>query len=209
MEKAEAGIILAGGLSRRMGGGDKGLRPLGGRPLLAHVAARLASQVGPMALNANGDAARFAALGLPVVADTVGGFAGPLAGILAGLEWAAAETPCKAVVTAAGDTPFFPADLAARLRAAVAGRPGAIAFARCGGRDHPTFALWPVALRRDLEAFLTGGDRRVLSFLAAQDAVAVDFPPAQAGGRGFDPFFNINTPGDLAEAETILQGLRP
>ncbi|MGB3833937.1 MAG: NTP transferase domain-containing protein, partial [Mesorhizobium sp.] len=119
-----AGIILAGGLSRRMGGGDKGLLMLGDRPLLAHIAARLAPQVQAMALNANGEPERFRDLGLPVVPDTVPGFPGPLAGVLAGLDWAAANTQCQAIVTAAGDTPFFPPDLAARLAAAAAGRPG-------------------------------------------------------------------------------------
>ena len=204
-----AGIILAGGLSRRMGGGDKGLLMLGGQPLLAHIAARLAPQVQAMALNANGEPERFRDLGLPVVPDTVPGFPGPLAGVLAGLDWAAANTQCQAIVTAAGDTPFFPPDLAARLAAAAADRPGTIAVARSAGRLHPTFALWPLAVRAALESFLVDeGNRRVLSLIERQQSIAVDFEPAAVNGRQIDPFFNINTPGDLAEAETILRGLR-
>jgi len=155
-----AGIILAGGLSRRMGGGDKTLLALGGRPLLDHVVARLTPQVGSLALNANGDPARFAASGLSVLADTVEGHAGPLAGILTGLEWAAANTASEALVTAAGDTPFLPADLVATLVAAAAGRPGSIAVASSGGRRHPTFALWPLGLRQALRRFLVDEDNR-------------------------------------------------
>jgi len=209
MNERIAGIILAGGLSRRMGGGDKGLLALGDRPVLAHIAARLRPQVGAMALNANGDPARFRNLGLPVVPDTMHGFQGPLAGILAGLEWIAAHGGCTAALTVAGDTPFFPKDLAARLQAATAERPGAIALAASCGRQHPTFALWPLAVRAELESFLAGGNRRVLSFIEQREAVTVEFEPGGGSGLGFDPFFNINMPGDFAQAQIILQGLEP
>jgi molybdenum cofactor guanylyltransferase len=147
MNRDIAGIILAGGLSRRMGGGDKTLLALGGRPLLGHVVARLAPQVGSLVLSANGDPTRFAAVGLPILADTVEGYAGPLAGILTGLEWAAANTACKSLVTAAGDTPFLPANLVERLAEAAAKQPGSIAVASSGGRRQPTFALQQAGLR--------------------------------------------------------------
>lgn len=209
MNEGVAGIILAGGLSRRMGGGDKALAPLGRSNLLAHVVQRLRPQVEALALNANGDPARFGALSLPVVADTVPGFAGPLAGLLAGLEWAAAATPCRWLATAAADTPFFPEDLVRRLLTATEGRAGTIAAARCGERRHPTFALWPLTLAGPLRRVLVeDGNRRVTAFIDANAHVDVDFPPVElAGGGIFDPFFNINTPQDLAEAERLSRSL--
>jgi molybdopterin-guanine dinucleotide biosynthesis protein A len=201
-----AGIILAGGLSRRMGGGDKPLRPLADRSLLDHVATRLAPQVGALAINANGDPARFPAFGLSVISDTVEGFAGPLAGILAGLEWAASETTAKRVVSVAGDTPFFPWDLVSRLLEATAGKSDIIAVAASGGRTHPTFALWPVDLAAALRAALVeAGERRVTAFIARHPHVEVDFAFPQVAGLDYDPFFNINTPQDLAEAERLAQ----
>jgi molybdenum cofactor guanylyltransferase len=209
MSREVAGIILAGGQSRRMGGGDKSLLALGGGSVLNHVVARFAPQVGPLALSANGDPARFAEVGLPVLADTVTGFAGPLAGLLTGLEWAATNTACKALVTAAGDTPFLPKDLVERLMAAVEERPGAIAVARSGGKRHPTFALWPTELRDALRSFLVdANNRRVSAFIDRHDFVEVDFPMLAAGGHEIDPFFNINTPDDLADAERLLQSIR-
>lgn len=209
MNEGVAGIILAGGLSRRMGGGDKALAPLGRRPLLAHVVQRLRPQVGALALNANGDPARFGTLSLPVVADTVPGFAGPLAGLLVGLEWAAAATPCRWLVTATADTPFFPEDLVRRLLAATEGRAGTIAVARCGERRHPTFALWPLTLAGPLRRMLVeDGNRRVTAFIDANAHADVDFPPVELPDGGtFDPFFNINTPQDLAEAERLSRSL--
>jgi len=210
MSRDIAGIILAGGLSRRMGGGDKTLLALGGRPLLGHVVARLAPQVGSLALSANGDPARFAAIGLSVLADTVEGHAGPLAGILTGLEWVAANTACEALVTAAGDTPFLPADLVAMLASAAAHRPGSIAVASSSGRRHPTFALWPLGLRQALRHFLVDEDnRRVSAFVEHHDFVEVEFPLSALGGSEIDPFFNINTPDDLAVAERLLQSIAP
>lgn len=188
-----AGIVLAGGLGTRMGGTDKALMPLAGRPMLAHALARLAPQVPLLAISANGDPARFAAFGLPVLADGVPGFPGPLAGVLAGMDWAAAQG-ATAVLSLAADTPFPPADLAVRLDAA--------GFAMAASPDtegrmrrHPTVALWPVRLREALRAALSRGERKVGRWAAEQGAGVVcwDQPP--------DPFFNVNTPQDLAQAE--------
>lgn len=187
-------VILAGGLSSRMGGGDKVLLDLHGQPLLAHVIARLAPQVGPLAINANGDPARFARFGLPVLADSLPDFPGPLAGVLAAMDWAAG-LGAASVLTAAGDTPFPPHDLAARLQAA-----GAQGLALAADRDsagearlHPTFGLWPTALREDLRAALAEGLRRPRQWAARHQAGTAIFD-------GPEPFFNINTAADLAHA---------
>src|SRR5579884_2157693 len=154
MEKV-AGVILAGGLSRRMGGGDKSLRLLGRKPLLRHVIERLAPQAFPLAINANGDPARFADFGLPVLPDATQDFAGPLAGVLAGLRWAASAVPeARYIVTAACDTPFFPKDLVSACLAAAGGTYPAIVHARSAGRTHPVFGIWPVALADDLKQSL-------------------------------------------------------
>jgi molybdopterin-guanine dinucleotide biosynthesis protein A len=195
------GVVLAGGRSTRMGGGDKGLRLLGGRALMAHVIGRLAPQVARVAINANGEPGRFAAFGLPVLADDVAGHAGPLAGVLAGLDWAAAQG-AGAIVTAAADTPFFPADLSERLRAAAG--PSGLALAATPdetGRlwQHPTFGLWPVALRHDLRAALEAGLRKIVAWTDRHGAGT-----AAWGTEPFDPFFNVNTPEELAEAEAML-----
>jgi molybdopterin-guanine dinucleotide biosynthesis protein A len=204
-----AGIILAGGLSRRMGGGDKPLGMLAGRALLEHVIARLKPQVHVLAVNANGDPARFAGFGLPVLPDTVEGFAGPLAGILAGLEWAAANTAAHHIVTVAGDTPFFPDDLVAGLAEAAMGKPQAVAVASSSGRWHPTFALWPVDLAASLRHALVGeNERRVKAFVERHDHVEVDFPFPEVAGITYDPFFNINMPDDLAEAERLARAMK-
>lgn len=198
-----AGTILAGGLSQRMGGGDKGLLMLGDRTVLHHVAARMAPQVQALALNANGDPARFAHLGLTTVADDLADFPGPLAGILAAMEWAAG-LDFDAVATIAGDTPFLPGDFVERLAAAVSGAPGTIAVASSAGRRHPTSALWPVGLRHALRRAITDDDeRRVTAFINRHPNVDVEFPFAGMGGLQVDPFFNINTPADLAEARRI------
>ena len=193
-----------------MGGGDKPLLSFGKDRLIDHVAARLKPQVASLALNANGDPARFAAMGLPVIEDTVPGHAGPLAGILAGLEWAATQTNREWLTSAAGDTPFFPDDLVERLVAAAHDQPGAIAVASSDGRSHPTFALWPLGLRDALRHFLVDEDnRRVFAFMERHGYVAVEFPIIEAGGQRIDPFFNINTPDDLAAAKSLLQSLQP
>ncbi|MBZ9815102.1 molybdenum cofactor guanylyltransferase MobA [Mesorhizobium sp. CA7] len=210
MDRSVAGIILAGGQSRRMGGGDKPLLSLGKARLIDHVATRLRPQVATLGLNANGDPARFAGMDLPVIQDTMPGHAGPLAGILTGLEWAATQTGCRWLVSAAGDTPFFPYNLVERLVVAALDRPGTIAVASSDGRWHPTFALWPLGLRDALRHFLVDEDnRRVSTFMERHGHVEVEFPMIEARGQKIDPFFNINTPDDLAAAERLLQSLGP
>ncbi|MCM0022089.1 MAG: molybdenum cofactor guanylyltransferase MobA, partial [Tagaea sp.] len=150
------GIVLAGGLSRRMGGGDKCLRDLGGKPILAHILERAAPQAGKLALNVNGDPARFASFGLPCVPDSVEGFAGPLAGVLAGLDWAAANAPeAKWVASFASDAPFVPTDLVARMKDAMAREGADMASVSSAGQTHPVFGLWPVSLREQLRKALT------------------------------------------------------
>ena len=193
-----AGVVLAGGLSRRMGGGDKGLRLLAGRPILDHVIERARPQVGLLVLNANGPAERFASSGLPVVADGVEGFAGPLAGVLAGIDWAAANAPdCTHVASFACDAPFLPSDLVERLGAALTEQDADLACAESGGRAHPVFGLWPVALREDLRrAMVEEGIRKVDVWTARHRLVQVDFPDSP-----IDPFFNANRPEDLEAAE--------
>jgi molybdenum cofactor guanylyltransferase/molybdopterin-guanine dinucleotide biosynthesis protein MobB len=200
------GVILAGGQSRRMGGGDKGLLDLGGKPMLAHVIERLQPQVGRMVINANGDPARFAAFGLPVVADTVPDFAGPLAGVLAGMRWSLANAPAaRWIATAAGDAPLIPRDLVVRCAEAVQDRAGAIALARSGGELHPVIGLWPVALADDLEAQLNTGVRKVLAWTDRHGTVPVPFPMLQtSGGAELDPFFNANTPQELDALRAAL-----
>ena len=190
------GVILAGGRSRRMGGGDKCLLPLAGRAVLDHVIERIRPQVGALALNANGDAARFAAFGLPVVADDAADFAGPLAGILAALDWASATLPgASAVLTVPADTPFLPRDLVARLAQA-----GAPALAVSAGRVHPVVGLWPLALRADLHAALREeGVRKVEDWTRRLGAAVAAFETVPV-----DPFFNVNTPGDLARAVALM-----
>ena len=197
------GVILAGGRATRMGGGDKGLHRLGDATLLDRVIARLAPQCARLALSANGDPARFAGLGLPVLPDPVPGWPGPLAGILAGLDWAAGEG-APAIVTAAADTPFLPEDLVERLVAAA--RSGSVAAAVAATPDeagrprlHPTFGLWPVALRHDLRAGLARGERRVASWAARHHAATALFE-----AHPFDPFFNVNTPQDMDRARALL-----
>jgi molybdopterin-guanine dinucleotide biosynthesis protein A len=207
---AIAAIVLAGGRATRLGGGDKPLRILGGKPMLAHILDRLEPQVGSIAISANGDPARFAEYGLPVLADGgPGGQAGPLAGILSGMTWAKAANS-KKVLTVAGDTPFFPADLSAQLAEAVAGRDDLIAVAASGGRRHPVFALWPVSLQAELSDFLArSATLSVAAFLEQNQTVSVDFPMASAAGKKLDPFFNVNTPEDLSEADAIVRGESP
>jgi molybdopterin-guanine dinucleotide biosynthesis protein A len=205
------GIILAGGQSRRMGGGDKGLLDLSGKPMLAHVIDRLRPQVGAIAINANGDPARFARFGLPVIADTVAGFVGPLAGVLAGLRWSAAHTPqARWIVTAAGDAPLLPTDLVDRLLAAAEAAPAkAIALAQSRGELHPVIGLWPVALADDLEAELGRGVRKVLHWTDRHGTVPVPFALQLIGGAEIDPFFNANTPGELAELRALIARAQP
>lgn len=196
-ERPVIGAVLAGGQARRMGGGDKCLLPVLGRPILAHIVERLSPQCGYLLLNANGDPARFAAFGLPVVADEGENRAGPLAGLLAALDHAAAIRPqARDVLTVPGDTPFLPRDLRARLEAARRETGAAIACAASGGRTHPVVALWPVGLRSDLRRALAEGERAVARF-ARRYPLAIAEWPAEP-----DPFHNVNTPGDLAAAES-------
>ncbi len=196
-----AGVLLAGGRARRMGGGDKCLRELAGQTLLARVIARAAPQVGPLVINANGDPARFAAYGLPVVADSVTGFAGPLAGVLSGMDWAADNAPdCPWIATFATDAPFFPMDMVTRLRTAV--HSADMACAASDGRAHPVFGLWPVRLRDELRRAMTEEDiRKVDVWTALYRLAQVDFAV-----HPIDPFFNANRPADLAKAEDFLIG---
>jgi molybdenum cofactor guanylyltransferase len=199
-EAPVCGIILAGGLARRMGGGDKPLKEIAGRPILAHVIARLKPQCAQLVLNANGDPARFASFGLPVIADDVPDFAGPLAGILAGLDWAGANArPCEHAVSVAADTPFIPRDLVARLQAARVGEACDIAVAASGGRTHPVIALWPVALRSELRrALVEEGERKIDRFTARYEVAEVSWP-----NEPYDPFFNVNEASDIGVAGSI------
>ena len=199
--KAPLGVILAGGQARRMGGGDKGRLVLGGRTLFDRVIERFAPQVGTLAVNANGDPARLADLGLPVLADGVAGFPGPLAGVLAGLDWAEGQGATH-IVTVAADTPFLPEDLVPRLLLASEGGASVVlACTREGARRvrHPTVGLWSVALRDDLRAALAGGLRKVGQFADDHGAALAEFPAGP-----IDPFLNINTREDLARAEALL-----
>lgn len=196
-----AGVLLAGGLSRRMGGGDKSLRTLGGRSILERIVATARPQVGPLVLNANGDPARFAAFGLPVAADVVEGFAGPLAGVLTGMEWARANAPdCRWVASFATDAPFIPADLVARLMAAVEREGADLACARSDGQEHPVFGLWQVDLADDLRRAMVEEDMRKVDAWTARYRLAV----ADFATDPVDPFFNTNRPDDLAEAERLM-----
>jgi molybdopterin-guanine dinucleotide biosynthesis protein A len=194
------GLILAGGLARRMGGGDKALLRVGGRTILERVLERMRPQCAGMVLNANGDPGRFAPLGLPVVPDEVLDFAGPLAGVLAGLGWAERNEPTvEWVVSVPGDCPFLPRDLVPHLHAirAQAGLP--LACARSGEWRHPVVALWPVRLRADLRrALVEEGLRKIEVFTARYGIAPADWPD-----RPIDPFLNVNTPADLAAAEDI------
>ena len=195
------GVVLAGGLARRMGGGDKGLVVLQGRPILDHVLERLKPQVDRIIINANGDPGRLAGYDLPIVADAIEGFAGPLAGVLAGMEWAAGRGGAEWIVTAATDTPFFPRDLVARFEQAVAEKGADMACAASGGRRHPVFGLWPVALSADLgHAMKVDGVRKV-DLWTARHRLAI----AEYADRPYDPFFNVNRPEDVAEARRIAQ----
>lgn len=204
-----AGVLLAGGRARRMGGGDKGLRTLGGRPIMDYIVECVRPQVAALLINANGDPERFSGYGLPVIADVIsdesGGVAGPLAGVLTGMEWAAAKAPqCPWVATFACDAPFAPSDLVARLLAAVEEEGADMACAASRGRAHPVFGLWPVALAAELRQAMTGEDmRKIDRWTARYKLIELDF-----SAQPFDPFFNINSPDNLDEAERLLSGER-
>jgi len=198
-----AGVVLAGGRAVRMGGGDKGLLPLGGLPVLSHVIQRLSPQLEAVVLNANGDPARFASFGLPVVADSFDGFAGPLAGVLAGMDWAA-DNRFSHIVSVAADSPFFPLTLVTGLRFACEASGAQVAMVQNPRPDggyfrQPTFALYDVSLRENLRAALAGGTRKVIQW-----AEPLGCAPIVFHGFGEDPFFNINTPEDLAYAGRLV-----
>ena len=208
MEFAEhvVGVLLAGGRSSRMGGADKCLLPLAGRAILAHIIERLRPQVSDLVINANGDPARFAAFGLPVIEDRLGDHAGPLAGVHAGIEWARANRPdCPFVITAATDTPFLPADLVSRFHSAMAKDEPRLLVARSEEGIQPVFGLWPVSLASELEQSLKRGRQKASDWVRQHGAEEVFFPAMETGGRAIDPFFNINRPEDLAEAEALLK----
>lgn len=194
--RAIGGVILAGGKATRMGGAEKCLLEIGGKPILARVLGTLSPQVGPLAISANGDPDRFGGFGLPVVADGFPEHAGPLAGMLAGMDWLRAEhRDCHWLITVPGDLPFPPDDLTARLAAAAGSDEQLAAVARSGGRTHPVVGLWPVALADPLRAALEGGLRRAGGWAEGCGAAEVDWPTTPV-----DPFFNVNTPEDLDAA---------
>ena len=196
------GLLLAGGQSRRMGGGDKALRLLEGIPLLERVIERLRPQVKALVLNANGDPLRFARFALPVAADSVPGFAGPLAGVLAGLDWAVSHRPdCPYVVSVATDAPFLPVDLVARRAEGLDEARADLACAASGGRSHPVFGLWPVRLRGDLRrAVVDHGIRKVDLWTTRHKLTTVPF-----ADQPVDPFFNANRPEDFETAAVLLK----
>ena len=199
------GVVLSGGRSSRMGGGDKCLLQLGGEPVLAHILHRLRPQVIEIIINANGDPSRFADFGLPVIADSIAGLAGPLAGVHAGLEWAKAHASgVRCVVTVASDTPFFPSDLVQRFLSALEDDP-ALAVAASSEGVHPVVGLWPVAIAPKIEESLRRDMRKAGAFTKDHGAIEVFFEPARIGERLVDPFFNINRPEDLAHADALLR----
>lgn len=200
---ATLGLLLAGGLARRMGGGDKPMAQVGGAPILRWAIDAMAPQCAGLLLNVNGDAARFDAFGLPAVADDVPGFAGPLAGVLAGLDWCAAHRPDIAwIVSVAADSPFLPGDLVARLHRARMTQDARLACAASGGHTHPVIGLWPVDLRPALRHALVVEDIRKIDRFTARYAIAT----VEWGTDPIDPFFNANTPDELDEANRIAAG---
>ncbi len=188
-----AGVVLAGGLSRRMEGPDKTMMLLAGKPLVQHVCERLGNQTSPLLLNANGDVSRFDFLDLAIRTDSIGGHAGPLAGVLTGMQWASTLPDQDWIITAAADTPFFPENYVEQMIAAKADNQ--IILATSNGRRHPVFGLWHISLAEKLEAFLQAGDRKVMLFVQEFANSVVDFTSPDR-----DPFFNVNTPEDWAEA---------
>ena len=205
-KQAIAGVILAGGQGRRLGGVDKASSLLDGRPLIDHVIPRVQPQVSSLIINASGDPDRFARHGFPVVPDVVEGFAGPLAGILTGMNWISEHRPEVAwLASFAVDTPFLPLNLVATLAEALVREGGDIACARSGDRTHPVVALWPVRLITDLRSALIDEDiRKIDRWTARHNTIHVDFSSVSIGEESYDPFFNINRPDDLIEAERIV-----
>jgi molybdenum cofactor guanylyltransferase len=201
------GALLAGGRSARMGR-EKGLVTIGGKPMVEHVIARLRPQVHRILISANDNPACFSGTCLPVIADAVEGHAGPLAGLHAGLQWTLRETPeARYLATVPVDTPFLPADLVTRLAAALPAGDAASAIAASDGRRHPVVGLWAVTLIGAVEAALAAGERAMTRFAEEQASAVVDFPFLELAGTRLDPFFNVNTPADVAAAETLLAAL--
>jgi molybdopterin-guanine dinucleotide biosynthesis protein A len=198
------GALLAGGRSLRMGS-DKCLVELAGKPMVAHVIARLRPQVHRIVIIANDDPTRFAGTCLPVVCDTVEGRAGPLAGLHAALEWSISETPdARFVATVPVDTPFLPVDAVVQLKAALDEKGAASAIAACAGTYHPVVGLWDVALIGEVDDALRSGVRAMTRFAEMQKSAVAAFPATEVGGTTIDPFFNVNTPDELAQAEELL-----
>ena len=205
-----AGCVLAGGQSRRMGGREKSMLSLAGKPMLAHVLERLGPQVELLFVNANGPPDRFSQFDVPVVADSLKGHLGPLAGIHAGLHWLRDQAPeISHMVTVSTDAPLMPRDLVARFAAPLEPSSDNISMARSAGRLHPVIALWPVSLADDLELAVRDGTRKVLRWTDTHIVHAIDFEPLYLGDGEIDPFFNANTPDELARLETILSGSLP
>jgi molybdopterin-guanine dinucleotide biosynthesis protein A len=202
MTSKPLGLILAGGLARRMGGGDKGLIKIGGETILDRALSRMKPQCSRMIINANGDPSRFAFTGLPVVPDDIPDFAGPLAGILAGLDWAAKNAPeVEYVASAPGDCPFLPRDLVTRLEEVRSKEGNPLACAKSGDWRHPVVGLWPVALRADLRHALIEENLHKIEIWTARHGVAIAEWPDQP----VDPFFNANTPEDVERAQEIAR----
>jgi molybdopterin-guanine dinucleotide biosynthesis protein A len=199
------GVLLAGGRSSRMGGREKALLDIGGKPMLLHVLARLRPQVGRIVINANGDPARFSGHCLPVIADRIEGYAGPLAGLHAGMEWARAETPdAKFIASVPIDCPFLPLDLVARLKAALTAKDAPCAIAASEGERHPVAGLWRVDLAEALADSLKKNVRALHRFADSHGCAVADFGPVEIGGAHVDPFFNVNAPADLEKARALF-----
>ncbi len=199
-----AGIILAGGQSRRMNGSDKALLPFGTGRLIDHIHQRLARQLPVLALNTNNDPAHFRDLGIPIIPDEIAGYAGPLAGILAGMEWASTQSDgFSHILTVATDTPFFPDNLCEKLSQQIADAPDRIVIASSAERIYPVFGIWPISSRGELRAWLADDEnRRVMSWIAAHPHKSFEFPlTTTQTDQPIDPFFNINTQEDILEAQ--------
>ncbi|MFA5899181.1 MAG: molybdenum cofactor guanylyltransferase MobA [Hyphomicrobium sp.] len=201
------GVLLAGGRSSRMEGRDKALLDIGGKPMLLHVLMRLRPQVGRIVINANGDLTRFSGYCLPVVADTIGDYSGPLAGLNAGIEWTRQETPeAKYIASVPVDSPFLPLNLVARLKAALLAKGAKCAIAASGGERHPVAGLWSVSLAEALADSLHHNVRALHRFAEQHGCAVADFDPIKIDGTAVDPFFNVNAPADLAAARTLFAG---
>ena len=205
IHNAVTGVLLAGGRSSRMGGREKALLDVGGEPMLLRVLARVRPQVGRIVINANGDPARFGGHCLPVVADSIEGYAGPLAGLHAGIAWARRETPdAHFVASVPVDSPFVPLDLVARLMTALLAKDAPCAIAASNGERHPVAGLWRVELAEALANSLQKNVRALHRFADSQGCAVAEFGPVDIGGTSIDPFFNVNAPADLERARALF-----